>query len=84
MGSKCKILKIQVHIWDIRQATVVGSLIGPKICGDAIDIKGNYILTGAHRLKDQLQLWNLGTQKLVHTFKWDNPVFFDLFSNHQV
>jgi hypothetical protein len=55
---------------------VSGSIVGPKICGDSIDIKGKYILTGAHKIGDQLQLWDLGTQKLIHNFVWDNPVIF--------
>lgn len=54
----------------MRESSVIGSIIGPKICGDAIDIRGKYILTGAHEIKDQLQLWDLGTQKLIHSFPW--------------
>jgi hypothetical protein len=59
-----------VHIWDLRTESVVGTICGPKICGDTIDIKGQYILTGAYRSRDQLQLWDLGTQKLVQTLAW--------------
>lgn len=57
----------------MRQKSVAGSIVGPKICGDSIDIKENYIVTGAHRVGDQLQVWEVGTQKLVHSFQWDNP-----------
>lgn len=60
----------QVHIWDIRQGNVTGTICGPKICGDTIDVKGQYILTGAHRGTDQLQLWDYSSQKLIKSFVW--------------
>ena len=44
----------QVNIWDIRQGTAVSTLYGPKIAGDAIDMRDDQILTGANRGKDQL------------------------------
>ena len=62
---------IQVNIWDIRTETVVSSIYGPKIAGDAVDIRDNLLLTGANRGKEQLQLWDWRENKLVHTFKWD-------------
>lgn len=40
-----------VHIWDIREKKSVRSILGPKICGDAIDFKNNKILTGANRAR---------------------------------
>lgn len=44
---------------------------GPKISGESIDIQGDYILTGANRSTDQLQLWSLKEEKILLTFKWD-------------
>ena len=42
-------MQIQVNIWDIRTGDVVNTIFGPKIAGDAIDIKDNFILTAANR-----------------------------------
>jgi hypothetical protein len=33
-------------------------MFGPKIAGDGIDIKDNYVLTAANRGSEQLQLWD--------------------------
>lgn len=60
-----------MHIWDLRKESAAATICGPKICGDCIDVKGQHILTGAHRSTDQLQLWDFGSQQLVHTFKWE-------------
>lgn len=50
---------MQVHIWDLRSKEVAITLHGPQIVGDAIDLTDNSVLTGAHRGKDQLQLWDI-------------------------
>lgn len=42
---------MQVNIWDIRTESVVASIYGPKIAGDAVDIRDNLLLTGANRGK---------------------------------
>lgn len=60
-----------VHVWDLRKASVAATICGPKVCGDSLDIRGQHILTGAHRGSDQLQLWDLSSQQLLHTFQWD-------------
>ncbi len=60
-----------MHVWDLRTESAVGTICGPKICGDSIDVKGQYILTGAHRGRDQLQVWDLGSQKLIETLAWN-------------
>ena len=49
-------------------------MVGPKITGDAVSLRDDYILTGSSRVTDQLQLWDYRTKSLVHTFEWDqNP-----------
>jgi hypothetical protein len=58
MGPKCYIYLIQVNIWDVRTESVVSSIYGAKIAGDSLDIRENYVLIGANRGKDQLQLWD--------------------------
>lgn len=46
-------------------------MYGPHICGDAIDIFGNHILTGSYRSKDVLQLWDIKMRKLFKTIEWE-------------
>lgn len=41
-----------VNIWDLRTKNVVGCILGPKICGDSIDIKDGVVLTGANRMNE--------------------------------
>lgn len=60
-------------MWDIRQPNPCKSIYGPLICGDAIDMQGTqFLLTGAHRDKNQLQLWDFGKGELLTNIKWDD------------
>lgn len=61
----------KVNVWDIREGKSIATLCGPKVSGDSVDIRGDYILTGANRGIDQLQLWDWRTQKIATQFKWD-------------
>lgn len=63
---------MQVNVWDVRTNNVVSTIYGPKISGDSLDIRGNLLLTGANRGKEQLQLWDWKENKLMHTFAWDD------------
>jgi len=60
-----------VKIWDLRVGGVIKSIYGMKVYGDGLDIQDNVILTGHNRDKRQLQLWDLGTHKLIEDIKWD-------------
>jgi len=60
-----------VFIWDIREAKSVGFIYGPHICGDAIDIRGDVMLTGSYSNRDVLQTWSLSNRKLINQIKWD-------------
>jgi len=59
-----------VQLWDTRTATTSISIYGPHVCGDALDLCGNYILSGSWRPDDQLQLWDVRTSGLVSTLPW--------------
>lgn len=50
-----------VQIWDIREGNAVRSIYGPHICGDALDIVGDEILTGSWRADTQLEVWSLAS-----------------------
>eukprot|EP00501_MAST-03F_sp_TOSAG23-6_P001280 GSMAST32.ASY1.ANO1.1328.1 assembled CDS len=36
-----------VQIWDLRTECSIRSFYGPHICGDAVDLSGNTVLTGS-------------------------------------
>lgn len=64
-----------VQIWDIRAGAAVRSIFGPHICGDALDVDGNEIVTGSWRQKEQLQTWDFGSGKIIKTIPWTtNPL----------
>lgn len=60
-----------VKIWDLRVGGVIKSIYGMKVYGDCLDIKDNVILAGHNRFQKQLQLWDLGTYKLIEDIIWD-------------
>jgi len=59
------------YFWDLREGKSFASIYGPAISGDALDIKGNTILTGSWRNKDQLELWDFGSRKKITTVNWE-------------
>lgn len=63
-----------IKVWDLRTGEVVKSFFGMKVYGDSLDIDSNTMLVGNNRDHKQLQLWDLGTKKLIEDIKWDpNP-----------
>lgn len=65
-----------VQFYDLKTGTIVNSVYGPHICGDSIDMKGNYLLTGSWSVKDQLQLWDLRMFKVCKNIPWQNDELF--------
>uniref|UniRef100_A0A7S2RM78 Anaphase-promoting complex subunit 4 WD40 domain-containing protein n=1 Tax=Mucochytrium quahogii TaxID=96639 RepID=A0A7S2RM78_9STRA len=63
-----------VQIWDLRVEHAVRSIYGPHICGDAVDIYDNRILTGSWRTKNQLELWDYGSGEKVEEIPWSQSV----------
>ena len=58
----------QVKIWDARcPSGLQRKVSGPFICGDALDIKGDLVLTGSWRAENALQLWDFGSGELIDT-----------------
>lgn len=60
-----------VYFWDVRDGKSYASIYGPAISGDALDIKGNTILTGSWRSKEQLELWDFASRKRISTVEWE-------------
>ena len=59
--------------WDIRtpsKANPTSYIYGPLICGESIDMKGNNILTGSWRNKDQIQIWDIRNLKIPFNVKY--------------
>lgn len=52
-----------LKIYDIREKEIVGSIYGPHIGGDSLDIKGNKILTGSWATENQIQIFDLRNHK---------------------
>ncbi len=61
-----------VQIWDIRAGHAVRSIYGPHICGDALDVVGNEIVTGSWRATNQLEVWDFGTGARISNIPWSS------------
>lgn len=59
-----------VQMWDIRLGCAVRSIYGPHICGDALDIVGNRIVTGSWRAQHQLEVWDYVEANKLHDIPW--------------
>lgn len=47
-------------------------MIGPYVCGDSIDLRGNTLVTGSYSGDHKLLLWDIRTRKILQSIKWDN------------
>ncbi|PNW83055.1 hypothetical protein CHLRE_06g305000v5 [Chlamydomonas reinhardtii] len=73
----------RVLVWDLRVHRSVRSISGPHICGDALDISpasgagapasSPLVLTGSWRATNPLQLWDLGSGRLLTNLPWWQP-----------
>jgi len=61
-----------VQFWDQRAGHAIRTIVGPHICGDALDVSkdGNVLLTGSWRTEHQLQLWDFASGTLLETIPW--------------
>jgi WD40 repeat protein len=59
-----------LNFWDLRTARVEASFLGPNVCGDSIDSRGDTVLVGSHDVTNQIQLWSLRERRQVlgHSF----------------
>jgi hypothetical protein len=60
-----------IQFYDVRQGSISNSIYGPHICGDSIDMNGDYLLTGSWAIENQLQIWDIRTLKLVQNINWE-------------
>lgn len=66
-----------VQIWDLRCALPVRSIYGPHLCGDALDVQQDTILTGSWTPRNQLQLWDFGSGNLIENVPFQSGVVTD-------
>lgn len=59
-----------LKVWDVRVDHVVRTIWGPYLCGDALDIHENSILTGSWVPQDALQIWDFASGDLVDTIPY--------------
>lgn len=59
-----------LQIYDVREGSIVASLYGPHICGDALDIKGNKILTASWASENQIQIFDIRMLKVESIIDW--------------
>ncbi|CAI2373344.1 unnamed protein product [Moneuplotes crassus] len=64
-----------VIIHDIRQKGPVAGILGPYICGDAIDFTNWEVITGSWRNDNQLQKWDTRTTEKTLDIEWDGDNF---------
>mmetsp|Transcript_6903 Transcript_6903/g.8417 ORF Transcript_6903/g.8417 Transcript_6903/m.8417 type:complete len:389 (+) Transcript_6903:75-1241(+) len=62
-----------VQIWDVRTKKSVRYIYGPHICGDALDVFEDRILTGSWKSNDALQLWDFKSGKLIQSVPFRPP-----------
>lgn len=59
-----------VQVWDVRAGYAVKSIFGPHICGDALDVYNDYVVTGSWRPDNQLEIWDLKTSNKLADIPW--------------
>lgn len=63
-----------VKIYDIRDKAPVGSMRGPEISGDSLDIFEDCIVSGSYRNQETMQMFSISQQKRVHTWEWNQQM----------
>lgn len=56
-----------IKVWDVRSAHSVRTIWGPYICGDALDMCVDQILTGSWVADNALQVWDFKSGNLIET-----------------
>ena len=58
-----------ILLYDIRAREVQNYLYGPHVCGDGLDLKDDLLLTVSWEKEDQIQLFDLRTNKKIGVFQ---------------
>ena len=60
-----------LHFWDLRTNKTYATIYGPSLSGDAIDYKNGMVVTGSHRSKEYLQIWDYKTKNKLQEINWE-------------
>ena len=69
-----------VLLWDIRANNAVMVFGGPNISGDSIDMRENYLLTGAWRHKMPIEIWDIRKGEVIGATDWGKNEFCNVYS----
>jgi WD40 repeat protein len=69
----------RVILYDTRARSICGTVQGPYLCGDAIDLKDYFMLTGSYSSSSKLQLWDIRMYKEIDSLPFEN--FSELETN---
>lgn len=61
-----------IQIWDLRVQHAVRGIYGPHIAGDALDVRGEEIVSGSWRAEDPLEIWDFGSGKRKSVIPWNH------------
>lgn len=64
-----------IIISDIRQRGPISAFYGPYVCGDALEFYAGQVISGSWRLDNQIEYWDLKTNKLLKSVDWDGDNF---------
>jgi WD40 repeat protein len=59
-----------IQMWALRADRSVHKFFGAHVCSDALDLHGNWLLSGSWRTHDQVQLWDLRCLVADHVLRW--------------
>ena len=62
----------KITIWDIRTNIPIREMFGPHVCGDAVDVRENYVISASYHIKDQVQVWALDSGRNIFTVTLDS------------
>ena len=71
-------------IWDLRTLECNGMVVGPRISGDTVDVKGNYIIAGSYEANDGIYLYDdRKFKEPIKTFRTDSHIYTCKFSKRE-
>jgi COMPASS component SWD3 len=64
----------RIIFWDIREENPIKVINDPNLCGDAMDNSDGLLVTGSHREKKQIEIWDINTCKMIMgDLSWETP-----------
>lgn len=60
-----------IQLYDLRAGCGIGSIFGPAISGDALDVHEDLIVAASNRNKDPIQIFSLTKRQLIQNVEWD-------------